>query len=168
MKKILGTTIIVILVAALTTGVVVAEEEPPTVPGSRAQTRDRSNNRVLVEYMNQAIADLLGISLEEYDSFKLAGMTLVEMAEELGIDEETLLTLHADAREIALAAAEADGVIVKVQQRARLRDGNGRGNGQWNGYGGNGAGQCGGGMFGDGSCDGSGYGYCTETTEPTD
>ncbi|MBN2046128.1 MAG: hypothetical protein JW757_13985 [Anaerolineales bacterium] len=157
MKKYLVISIVVMLVAALSIGTVMAEEEPPTAP-RKTQTRDSAGNRVMADYMNQAIADLLGITLEEYDACKLAGNTLFDIAMDLGIDAESLANLRSEAREMAYEAALADGVIGEYEyQYFRSRIGHGQGGWRQGGHGnGNGGGRGGGGQFGDGLCDGTG------------
>jgi hypothetical protein len=167
MKKIIVTTMIVMLIAALSLGTVMADDEPPTAP-RKIQTRDSAGNRVMAGYMNQAIADLLGITLEEYDAYKQEGLTLFEIAEELGIDAESLANLRADAREQAYEAALGDGAIGDKEYKFfQSRIGRGQGGWRQGGRGnGNGGGQGGGGWFGDGSCDGTGECDCLDSILP--
>ena len=117
MKKLLTSLMIVSILAALTVGVVMAEDETPADPYNGPRNRGSSENRILAAYMQEALIDLLGITSDQYDAYKAEGATLFDIAAELGIDVETLNDLRQQARETAIAAALADGVI--PQERAQ-------------------------------------------------
>jgi hypothetical protein len=161
MKKILATTLIVVLIAALSVGVVIAEEVPPTTPtrpGRYNRSQGVSSNGILAEYTQQAIADLLGITLEEYEAYKLTGASFYDIAADLGIAPEKMVTLQADARELARQTALADGMLTETEaQSFQERVGNGQGGWHQGGRGlrnGNGGGQFGTGLYdGTGECD---------------
>lgn len=103
--------------------------------------------------MHQAIADALGISVEELEAAQGEGTSLVELAAELGVDIETVRAAMEAVREDAINQALADGLITEEQAEWLLsRPAFGQGNGPLGGHGlGNGNGPVGGqGPCGDG------------------
>ncbi|MEW6718292.1 MAG: hypothetical protein AB1345_12445 [Chloroflexota bacterium] len=69
----------------------------------------------LHEYMETALAEALGLTVEELESRKEAGETLWDIAQDLGLGAEELGDIMQKAREKALAQAVADGVITEEQ-----------------------------------------------------
>ena len=123
-KKLLVSVFVVAALAILTTGVVAAQG--PTPP------RDPSP---MHPYMEQALADALGITVDELQTQREAGKRIFEIAKDLGFSEEELPTLLSNARIAGLEAAAADGLISqemlewmkgRIQQRLE-NAGDGRG-----------------------------------------
>jgi len=111
-------------------------------------------NLVDADVMHAAIADALGISVEELDAARAEGTSLVALAEELGVEIETVREAMEAVREDAINQALADGVITEEQAEWLLsRPAVGQGNGPLGGRGpGNGDGP----MGGQGPCGGEG------------
>lgn len=104
--------------------------------------------------MHQAIADALGISVEELEAAQAEGKSLVALAEELGVDIEAVRTAMQAVREDAINQALADGLITEEQAEWLLsRPAFGQGNGPLNGNG-PGNGECPHGGNGPGSGEG--------------
>ncbi len=70
---------------------------------------------VLKAYMDQALADVLGITAEELQTLQDAGIPLGLYAQSLGMSKEDLKALLADVREAAIEAAVADGALTPEQ-----------------------------------------------------
>ncbi|MCA9900556.1 MAG: hypothetical protein H6654_06825 [Ardenticatenaceae bacterium] len=103
------------------------------------------------------IAEQLGLTVEELAAAHDEGTRLSDLAEQQGVDLETVMTAVSDARTAAIEAAVADGTITQDQADILLsHDGpgfGGRGHGGHGGRGGHGG--PGGGGFGPGSTDGT-------------
>lgn len=67
------------------------------------------------ELMHEAMAEALGISLEEFEAARAEGLTLVDLAEEAGVTPEQLGELMSEVRAEVLEQAVADGVITAEQ-----------------------------------------------------
>lgn len=119
-----------------------------------------SGSGYLHDYMNTALANVLGMDVDEFNSRQAAGETLYDIAADLGIDLTTLVELRNQARLEAIELAYADGVLTDDQYQFMLEraqssvgmgfgmgGGNGRGTQQGGGGGGYGRGQHGGGML---------------------
>lgn len=103
-------------------------------------------NLVDADVMHAAIAEALGISVEELEAARAEGTTLFALAEELGVDMETVRAAMDAVHEDAINQALTDGVITEEQAEwLRNRPAFGQ-----NGMGGNGP------FGGQGSCDGEG------------
>lgn len=104
--------------------------------------------------MHAAMAEALGISVEELEAALGEGTSLVELAEELGVDVETVRAAMETVRAEAINQALAEGVITEEQAEWLLsRPAFGQGTGPLNGRGaGNGDGPIG----GQGPCGGEG------------
>ena len=111
-------------------------------------------NLVDANVMHAAIAEALGISVEELEAARAEGTSLVELAAELGVDVETVRAAMEAVRIDAINQALADGVISEEQAEWLLsRPVFGLGNGS---FGGPGAGNGEGPMGGRGPCNGDG------------
>ena len=181
MKKLITSLMIVSILAALTVGVVMAEDETSTLPYSGLRNRGSAENRILAVYIQEALIDQLGITAEEYDAYKAEGATLFDIAADLGIDAETLSDLRLQARQAAVEAALADGVIpLEMAQAFQQMNGTGFGlgncfqysNRESGQFGSPGMGMGGGNQFGgqnggqNGPGDGTGDGICDGTGTP--
>lgn len=72
-------------------------------------------NGALDDYMTAAIADGLGINVDELIARQAAGETLVEIGLSLGFDTQAVLDLRDAARIAALNQAVADGILTAEQ-----------------------------------------------------
>lgn len=127
MKKFLITSLFVSLAALLVVGVGLAQSDtPPQSPidGPRGQSAGRfggrggmqgTNQGILQPYMLSALADTLDIPVTELQSAHDEGQTMMAIAEQYGINAEDLQAAMIQAREQALEAALADGVIAQEQ-----------------------------------------------------
>lgn len=67
------------------------------------------------ETMEAAIAEALGVTVEELEAAHDAGKTAWDIAEEQGLTEEEFGTLMFDARKVAIDQAVADGTLTQEQ-----------------------------------------------------
>jgi len=91
---------------------------------------------VIDSYMHAALADILGISVDQLDTLHASGETIQTLLTEQGLTFEEIGEKMTEARESALAAAVADGVI--TQEQADLmanRNQNGGSRGHRGGFG---------------------------------
>lgn len=123
MKKILITLLFVSLAALLVAGVAFAQANNPPQPaaegtgvmqagrfGGRAGMRG-ANQGLLQPYVLEALANALDIPLADLQAAHDAGQTMWSVAEQYDISSEALQTALSQARQQALEAALADGVI---------------------------------------------------------
>jgi hypothetical protein len=95
--------------------------------------------------MHAAIADALGITESEFDAMRADGTSLYLIAQELGVDIDTVRAAMNEVRDAAIDEALATGTITEEQAEwMRSRAGMG---GYGNGYG-----------YRQGPQDGTGYG----------
>lgn len=139
-KNILIAFVVAALAGLLVAGVAFAQDDnPPVMPFGDRGPRDGSGT--LHNYMSEAMADALGMTVEELEASHEAGEYMYDIAEAQGLSVDDLFALMQDARTAALAAALEDGVMTQDQfEFMQSRGGMGHG-----GYGG-----------GRGACDGTG------------
>ncbi len=124
MKKTLWIVILVILaLGALGVGVVAAQGGQPPV-GERGLTDGAG---LLHDYMVKAMADAVGLSVDEFEARHDAGETFYQIALAEGYSAEEIPALMQAARAEALDAAAADGVITQEQADWMKSRGFGRG-----------------------------------------
>jgi hypothetical protein len=70
---------------------------------------------IFQEYMEPALAEALGVSLEELQSMKVEGLNLKDYAEEQGLTDEELHNLMVEVYTNAINAALKDGAITQEQ-----------------------------------------------------
>ena len=87
----------------------------------------------LHEYMENAMAEAVGLSLDEFESRHESGETFTQIALSEGFKAEEIPALMLAAREKALQAAAADGVITAEQAEWMGSRGSGHG-GMMRGY----------------------------------
>ena len=141
MKKTLWIVLLVILaLGALGIGVVAAQGGQP--PYGQRGTVDGVGP--MHDYMEQAMADAVGLSLKEFEARHDAGETFYQIALAEGFTAEEIPALMHDARNKGLDAAAAAGVITQEQADWMKSRGFGRGGmmGGFGGYGGYGNGTC--------------------------
>jgi hypothetical protein len=125
MKKTLVIVLVVTALAILTTGVALAQAPQPPAPrgggmgpgGGFGPMGFAAGGEVgpMHEYMEEALADALGISVDEFETRREAGETAYEIALAEGFTADEIPTLLRDARTKAWEAAAADGVITQQQ-----------------------------------------------------
>ena len=133
-------------VLAAVAGLIIAGSafaQDDTAPFGGGAPRDGSG--LLQDYISTAMADAMGISVEELQASHDGGETFYDLALVSGFEADEIRILIQDARTSALEAAVADGVITQEQFDAMQSRGGGRG-GKRGGQGG----------FGSGAWDGSG------------
>ena len=84
---------------------------------------DEESDGLLTDYMEAAMAESLGLSVEELNALDADGKTHYTIALELGFSVEEIQAMMDNARDEAVALAAADGIT--VQQFGM--NGNGRG-----------------------------------------
>jgi len=100
----------------------------------------------LHEYMEQALADKLGLTLTAVEAQVDAGTPIYQIALDNGIAQADLPTFMREVRTAAIQAALKDGVITQAQADKMLSAaGRGKGYGMMNGG------------FGSGVCGGTGF-----------
>jgi len=137
-KKILIVLLVVLALGALGVGVALAQGPQPQGGGRRGPLHD---------YVEQALADKLGLTEEQVEDQLDAGIPMYQIALDNGIEQEDLADFMTEVHKTAFANAVKDGVITQQQadwmlQRMQNRYQNGPGfgncpmhNGLRNGYG---------------------------------
>lgn len=163
MKK---TILIVTLVAAALGifGVGAAFAQGP-VPGGRGGGMMQNGGGYLHTYMATALADKLGLKMDDVNARLATGETMYDIAIANGVKAEDVPALMVEVRAKALDAAVKDGVVTQAQADWMKSRGFGTG-----GYG-NGACPMGGGSFGPrngsgGTGMGGGWGWQNRQTNP--
>lgn len=137
MKKTLWIVLLVILaLGALGVGVVAAQDGQP--PYGQLGVADGVGP--MHDYMEKAMADAVGLTLEAFEARHDAGETFYQIALAQGFTAEEIPALMQAARAKGLDAAAAAGVITQDQADWMKSRGFGRG-GMMNGYG-TGTGEC--------------------------
>ena len=150
-KTLLIVTLLVVALGALGVGVVAAQDgEPPY--GQRGVA---DGTGLLHDYMEKAMADAVGLTVDAFEARHDAGETFYQIALAEGFTAEEIPALMQAARANALDAAAKDGVISQEQADWMGSRGFGRG-GMMGGYGGYGNGTCP--MYEDGQVPGAGFG----------
>jgi len=164
MKK----TFMIAFVLAAVAGLIVAGsafaqgDTPPTF-GDRGPA---DGTGLLHDYMSNAMAQALGLSVEEFEARHDAGETFFDIAFAEGFTAEETPTLMQNARTSALDVAGKDGVITQEQVEWMQSRGFGRG-GNMGENGDFGSGVCdGSGQFEGSSMRGSGHGGRWQSTTP--
>jgi hypothetical protein len=110
-KTLIALVLAVLALGTLSVGVAFAKGNGP---GNGNGTMGGGTG-LLTDYMDQAKADALGISLDEFQSRIDAGETFYQIALSEGFTVEQFPALMQDARIAAVSAAVADGVITDDQ-----------------------------------------------------
>ena len=159
MKKIIIALTLVGAISLLGIGMVMAQEvSPRTQAGDCPNCPFGNTDHPLHEYMSEALANALGITVEEFNAYREEGLTFFGIANQLNLDLDTLSASIAQIRTEAIELAFADGVLTQEQydfMMGRAGFGNHLGGGM--GFGG-GTGRQHGGGFGRGQ-GGGGNGY---------
>jgi hypothetical protein len=156
MKKIVIVFALAALLVLTVGSIAYAQVETPIFPGGRGpggMGGGRGPGRVgpgdgsglMHEAMVESLAEVLGITVDEFEARREAGETMYEIAESLGLDFEALREAIDQARIQVMEQAYADGTITQEQYEMFLNRGEG------SGQRGGGRGLRGGGGFG-GNC----------------
>lgn len=161
MKKIIIALSLVGVISLLGFGVVMAQEggQGPKARGC-PNCPFADGEHPLHEYMSEAFANALGITVEEFYAYREEGLTFFGIASQLNLDLESLSASMTEIRTEAIEHAFADGVLTQEQYEYMLQHA-GVGGGRFGGGMGNGGGfgRHQGGNFGQGKGGGGGYGY---------
>jgi Spy/CpxP family protein refolding chaperone len=168
MWKVAGIVVVLIAALALFGAVAAYAQGPNPTPGAGRMGPCQGGGLLDIdeEEMHAALADALGISVEEFEAARADGTPLYVIAQELGVDMDAVRAAMRDVREAAIDEALAAGTISEAQADwLRSRPGPG-GYGYGYGYGpGNGMGygrQFGGRGFGGGNGYGPGAGMFSQ------
>ena len=149
-KNLVVAVLVVAALAVLGTGVVLAQEPTPPTPGGWGMGpgmmgrfgKSDGEYGPMHQYMEDALAKALGISVDEFEAQRDAGKTAYQIALDLGFTADKIPALLRDAHTKALEAAAADGVIsqqmldwMKTRQAGGFGMGNCNGTGQRRGGG---------------------------------
>jgi hypothetical protein len=111
MKKITLSIVLALLALGLFTGTAAAQGNQPS----------REGRGVMHDYLEQALADKLGLTVAEVEAQFDAGNTLWQIALDNGIAEADLTTFMQEVHEAAFAAAVSDGVLTQAQADLMLQ-----------------------------------------------
>jgi len=159
MKKIIIALTLVGAISLLGIGMVMAQEvSPRTQAGDCPNCPFGNTDHPLHEYMSEALANALGITVEEFNAYREEGLTFFGIANQLNLDLDTLSASIAQIRTEAIELAFANGALTQEQfefmiERAGIGGRFGGGMGSGGGFG-----RHQGGNFGQGK-GGGGYGY---------
>ena len=129
-KTLLIITLLIVALGALGVGVVAAQGGIP--PYGQRGTADGMG--LLHDYMEKAMAEAVGLSVEQFEARHDAGETFYQIALDKGFTAEEIPSLMQTARANALNAAAKDGLISQEQADWMSARGFGRG-GMMNGGG---------------------------------
>ena len=122
--------VLVALVALVGSSLTFAQSDPTpdsdgTTEGFAGPGGHRGDREPLIdkEAMQETLAGALGITVEELDAFHADGKRLPEIAEELGVDLETVGEVMQAAFEDAVNQAVADGTITAEQAERMIERG---------------------------------------------
>lgn len=155
MKKTIIIFGIVLILTAAAVGVstAYAQAETPTEVLTGTEFHGRGHGKtfgghILRPYMQAAVADALGMSVDELQAAHAAGLNAWDLAQAQGISESEIRDLLFTARNEAISAAVNDGVITEeIADALRSRFLQMLENG-----------------VGNGTCDGSGFGSMQNTS----
>jgi len=136
-KRFLIAFLFAILAGLVFAGIALAQDGNPPFGGRGPG----DGSGLMHEYMEQAMADAVGLNLEEFEARHDAGETFYQIALAEGFPAEEIPALMQTARTNGLEAAAADGVI--TQEQAEWMSSRGHGGMMYGGgYGGYGNGEC--------------------------
>ncbi len=151
-KTLLVIGLVVLALGVFGAGVVFAQGNPPPVGSGPMMTG--GGYGVMHDYVEEALADKLGIAEADVESALASGKTMYQIALDNGVAEADIPALLTEVHKTAFDKAVADGVITREQADFMLQRMANRGygfgncpmqNGQGGGYG---RGGYGGGMMG--------------------
>lgn len=127
-KMLIAVLLVLVALGALATGVVFAQESQPTATatptgpgfGGRGMMGNRGNGPIH-DYVEQALAQKLGLTEAQVEEQLAAGKTMYQIAEDNGIAEADIPALLLEVHKTALTNAVAAGVITQAQADAMLQ-----------------------------------------------
>ncbi len=125
----------VVALALFATGAAFAQTAQPPTPGSGLGMGPSTGSGPLHDYMANAMAKVLGITADQFESRRAAGETAYEIALSQNLPAEKIPALISQGRAAALEAAVADGVITQAQADWMKTRGHGMGLGNCDGTG---------------------------------
>ena len=111
-KTILIVTLVVAALGVLGVGVAFAQGP---VPGGRGGGMMQNGGGYLHTYMATALADKLGLKMDDVNARLAAGETMYDIAIANGVKAEDVPALMVEVRAKALEAAVKDGVVTQAQ-----------------------------------------------------
>jgi hypothetical protein len=111
MKKIVLAFVVAVLALGLFTGVAAAQGNQPLHPAKG----------MMHDYVEQALADKLGLTLKQIETQFDAGKSLAQIALDNGVTQTDLPVFMQEVHKTAIAAAVADGVITQAQADLMLQ-----------------------------------------------
>jgi Spy/CpxP family protein refolding chaperone len=130
-KTLLIVTLVVLALGAFGVGAALAQDgQPPYGPGMMAG----GGYGWMHEYVEQALAEKLGLTEEQVEEQLASGKTMYQIALDNGISEDEIAAFMTEIHTTAFDKAVADGVITREQadwmlQRMQSRWENGYGSG---------------------------------------
>lgn len=126
MKKLLIAGLVVIVaIAALATGVVFAQgsqsAQTANTTGYGPGMNGSRGNGPIHDYVEQVLAQRLGLTEEQVEQALTAGKTMYQIALDNGIAEAEIPALLSDVHKTALDKAVADGVLTQAQADLMLQ-----------------------------------------------
>jgi hypothetical protein len=117
-----GITVLALALASI--GSVSADSIDIAAMGSGfGRGNDQEQDGLLADYMEAAIADSLGLSVEELNALEAEGETHYTIALDLGFSVEEFEAIMDSAQDLAIEMAAADGITI---QQYGMAAGNGR------------------------------------------
>jgi len=115
-KTLLIVALVVLALGALSVGVVVAQGQNPPVPGfGYGMMGGRGGYGWMHDYVEQALADKLGLTEEKVEDALANGVSMYQVALDNGIAEADLPAFMTDVHQVAFDQAVADGVVTQEQ-----------------------------------------------------
>ena len=120
-KTFLIVALVVLAAGALGIGVAFAQDEPQPygpgmtlAPGARAGVGEDGRGW-MHEYVEQALAEKLGLTVEQVEQQLAAGKTMYQIALDNGITEDEVVSFMTEIHAAAFEKAVADGVVTREQ-----------------------------------------------------
>ncbi len=116
MKKIIIAFTLVGAISLLGFGMVMAQEvSPGTQAGDCPNCPFGNTDHPLHEYMSEAMANALGITVEEFNAYREEGLTFFGIVSQLDIDPDSLSASMTQIRTEAIELAFAEGALTQEQ-----------------------------------------------------
>ncbi len=120
-KTLLIATLVVLALGALGAGVAFAQGAQPTQPYNPGMMMGgRGGYGAMHDYVEQALADKLGLTETQVEEQLAAGVPMYQIALDNGVAEADLPAFFTEVHTIAFEKAVADGVLTQTQADAML------------------------------------------------
>ena len=134
-KTVVSIVLVLAALAVFATGVAVAQSPQPATPAYGMRMSRAAGEGPLHEYMANALAGALGITVADFEAQRDAGKTAYQIALDLGLSADKIPALLSSAHAQALDAAVADNAITAQQAEWMKSRGAGMGQGNCDGTG---------------------------------